>query len=66
MTPHNFGKINLLEDFNNINNFDFICLSKSYLGSAIATENDNLTIEGYKLQKADHPNNAKRVVKSVY
>ena len=55
MTSHNFGKMNLLESLSNINKFDFIYLSKSYLDSAIATENDNLTIEGYKLQKADHP-----------
>ena len=37
-----------------------ICLSESFLISSILTENNNLKINGYKMVRADHPNNVKR------
>ena len=37
-----------------------ICLSESFLNSSILTENNNLKINGYKIVKADYPNNARR------
>ena len=60
MTAHNFEKINLLEVYNLIKELDVICLSESYLDSYIASNNEYLNIKGYKLYRADHPNNVKR------
>ena len=37
-----------------------ICLSESFLDSSILTESNNLRINGYKMVRADHPNNLKR------
>ena len=60
MTAHNFEKIRLLEAYNTISKFDVIWLSKSYLDSSIASDNDDLTIKGYNLYRVDHPDNVKR------
>ena len=60
MSVHNFEKINLLEVYNLIKELDVICLSESYLDSYIASNNEYLNIKGYKLYRADHPNNVKR------
>ena len=49
-----------MEAYNAVNKFDIICLSESFLDSSILTENNNLKINGYKMVRADHPNNAKR------
>ena len=57
LIAHNFEKVNLLEAYNTVNKFDIICLSESYLDSSILTENNNLKINGYKMVRADHPNN---------
>ena len=60
LTSHNCEKVNLLEAYNAVNKFDIICLSESFLDSSILTENNNLKINGYKMVRADHPNNVKR------
>ena len=49
MTAHNFEKINLLEAYNTINNFDVICLSESYFDWSMASDNNDLNIKGYNL-----------------
>ena len=56
MTVHNFEKINLLEAYK----FDVIYLSESYLDSSIASDNDDLNINGYNLYRINRPNNIKR------
>ena len=60
LISHNCEKVNLLEAYNAVNKFDIICLSESFLDSSILTENNNLKINGYKMVRADHPNNVKR------
>ena len=37
-----------------------ICLSESYLNASLSYDNDNLNINGYKVVRADHPENVKR------
>ena len=37
-----------------------ICLLESYLDSSVSSGNDNLIIYGYKLVRADHPENVER------
>ena len=46
LTAHNFEKVNLLEAYNTVNKFNIICLN----------------MNGYKMMRADHPNNTKREV----
>ena len=58
LSAHNFSKLTQLKAYNAIYKHDFICLSETYLDSSIP---DNvLDIEGYRLVRADHPNNIKR------
>ena len=54
MTSHSFEKINPLDAYNNINKFDVICLSESYLDSSITPDNHDLNIKGYNLYRANH------------
>ena len=63
---HNFAKVNLLQAYNTIHDFDTICLSKSYLDSTVSSDNDNLYIRDYKLVRTDDPLNIKRGGVCVY
>ena len=60
LAAHNFEKVGLLEAFNTINKFDISCVSESYLDSTFSSDNEDINIKGYKLVRADHPNNIKR------
>ena len=54
---YNFSKLTQLIAYNSIYKHDFISLSETYLDSSIP---DNvIDIEGYKLIRADHPDNIK-------
>ena len=64
LSAHNFSKLTQLKAYNAIYKHDFICLSETYLDSSIP---DNvLDIEGYRLVRADHPNNIKRGGVCIY
>ena len=43
-----------------IHNFEVLCLSETYLDSIISANDNNLTIPGYDLSRADHSSNVKR------
>ena len=60
ITAHNFAKIDLLQAYNTIHQYDMICLSESYIDASVSSDNDNLNINDYKLVRADHPGNVKR------
>ena len=60
LTAHSFEKVNPLEAYNVLNKFHKISLSESFLDSSIWTKKNNLKIKGYKMVRADHPNNVKR------
>ena len=60
ITAHNFAKIDLLQVYNTIHQYDVICLSESYLDASVSSDNDNLNINRYNLVRADHPGNEKR------
>ena len=62
IAAHNFAKVNLLQAYNAIHDFDMICLR--ILSRFIF--NDNLFIKDYKLVTADHPGNVKRGSVCVY
>ena len=55
-----FEKVILLEAYKAVNKFDIICLSESFVDSSILTENNNLKNNGYKMVRADDPNNVKK------
>ena len=50
----------LLKSLISLNNFDFICLSKSYLDSTTSSDDKNLCLDGYKLIRTGHPKNIKQ------
>ena len=60
ISAHNFIKISLLRAYVSTHNFDILCLSETYLDSSISSNDNNLTIPGYDLYRADHPSNVKR------
>ena len=60
LSAHNFAKMLLLKAYNAIYKYDFICLSETYLNSSTPSDHACLDLEGYKLVRADHPNNVKR------
>ena len=66
LAAHNFEKVRLLEAFNAINKFDIICVSESYLDSTSSSNNEDINIKGYKLVRANYPNNIKRVGVCAY
>ena len=59
ITAHNFAKVNLLQAYNAIHDFDMICLSESYLDSFVSSDNENLYMRDYNLVRAEHPGNIK-------
>ena len=59
LPAHNFSKMLLLKAYNAIYKYDFICLSETFLDSSIPSDHVSLELEGYKLVRADHPNNVK-------
>ena len=56
----------LLKSYNAIYNYDFICLSETYLDSSIPPDHVSLELEGYKLVRTDHANNVKRGGVCIY
>ena len=52
------NKLSLLTAYNSALNYDLICLTETYLDSAI--DPNNLLINDYKLLRTDHPDNVKR------
>ena len=64
LSAHNFFKLTQLKAYISVYKYDFLCLSETYLDTSIP---DNLiNIEGYKLIRADHPNNVKRGGVCIY
>ena len=60
ISGHNFIKLSLLRDYISINNTDIICVYETYLDSSIPSNDDNLSLPGYNLVRADNPTNTKR------
>ena len=66
LPAHNISKMLILKAYNAIYKYDFICLSETYLDSSIPSDHVSLELEGYKLVRADHPNNVKRGGVCIY
>ena len=52
-------KVSLLEAYNTVHKYDFICYGKKYFDSSVESDDDDLRINGYKLIQMDHPLNTK-------
>ena len=57
ISAHNFIKTSLLRAYISTHNFDILCVSETCLDSIISSNDNNLTIPGYDLYRADHPSN---------
>ena len=66
IATHDFVKVTLLEAFIKANNIDIICLSETFLDSAIALIDERLYIKVYSMIRVDHPSNTKRGGVCVY
>ena len=53
-------KISLLTAYNTIHQYDVICVSETFLDSSVSLDDRNLSIQGYILIRADHPDDVKR------
>ena len=66
ISAHNFSKLSLLSSYNSIYNYDLICLSETFLDSSFLPDDPRLSLDGYNLIRADHPNDVKRGGVCVY
>ena len=57
---HNFEKLHLLQAFNSVYKYDIICISETFLDSSYSNDDQNLSIDGYNIIRADYPGNIKR------
>ena len=56
----NCFKLSLLKSFNALHNYDFICLSKTFLSPSVSSTLDFLNIDGYNKVRSDHPSGSER------
>ena len=54
------SKVFLLRAYISIYKFDVICLSKTFLNSDTAFDDDSLKIKGYHIVRSDHTSNSRR------
>ena len=66
MAAHKFLKKSSIEAYNSNQNYDFICISETYLDSSISSDDKDIAIEGYNIIRADHPSNLKKGGVCIY
>ena len=66
LVAHNFSKLRQLEAYNSLYNYDFICISETYLDSFVTHNNENIQLDGYSLIRSDHPSDSKRCGVCLY
>ena len=59
LVAHNFSKLCQLEAYNTIN-YDFICISETYLDSSVMYSNEKIQLDGYSVIRSDPPSDSKR------
>ena len=60
ITTGKFINIPLLEAYISTYKFDIICLSETFLDSSLSDDDPRLSLKGYSLIRADHPNDIKQ------
>ena len=64
---HDFVKMSLIEPFIKTHNFNFICLSETFLDSSTGISDVRININSYSLLRADHPSYTKlSTTKTIY
>ena len=57
--PENCFKVSLLKSFNALHNYDFICLSETFLSPSVSSTLDSLNIHCYNIVRSNHPSGSK-------
>ena len=57
---HNFLKLCQLQAYNSLYNYDFICISETYLDSTVTHNNKNIRLDMYSFIRLDHLSNSKK------
>ena len=58
LLAHN--KLSMREAYNVAHKYDVICISESHLDSTFPLDDNSLSLNGYNVTRADHPDNVKR------
>ena len=66
LVVHNFSKLCQLEAYKSLYNYDFICISETYLDSSVTHNNKNIQLDGYSLIISDHLSDSKRGCVCLY
>ena len=66
ITAPSYLKTSLLRAYISLHNLDLVCISKTYLDSTTALDDENLAITGYNLLRPNHASNSKRGGVCVY
>ena len=60
LTANKMLKKSSIEAYNSIHDYDFICISVTYLHSSVSLDDKDVAIEGYNIVRADYPSNHKK------
>ena len=66
IAAYNCIKISILEAYITVHDFDFICVSETFLDSSYSSDDPKLSIQGYAMLRSDHPSNTKRGGVCIY
>ena len=66
LLAQNLSKISQIEGYNSLYSYDFICVSETYFYSRILEGDKSFHLNGYKLFRADYPNNTKQGGVCIY
>ena len=66
LVAHDCIKITLIQAYITDQNFDIVCLSKTFLSSSIQNDDHKLKLDGYNLIRSDHPNDSKKDGVCIY
>ena len=58
VSVHSYSKVSFLRAYIFIHKFDLISISKTFVNSDTAFDDENSNIEGYNIVRSDHPSNA--------
>ena len=60
LVAHNYSKLRQLQAYNSIRNYEFICISETYLDSSVAQNSEEFQLDGYSLLRSDYPSDSKK------
>ena len=66
LTAHKMVKLSSIAADNTIHQYDFICISETYLDSSVRTDDRDILINGYNIIRVDHPSNNKKGGVCIY